>query len=66
MVTWLLAGYGLVLLAVIAAASFVALFVGDEERREMAYRVLKLLLGAATGAGALTLVLVRLHELGSP
>jgi hypothetical protein len=45
MVTWFLAGGGLVLLAVIAAASFVALFVGDDERREMAYRVLKLLLG---------------------
>jgi hypothetical protein len=35
----------LVLPAVIAAASFVALFVGDDERRGMAYRVLKLLLG---------------------
>jgi hypothetical protein len=64
MVTWFLAGYGLVLLTTIAAASFVALFVGDEERREMAYRVLKLFLGTATSAGALTLMLVRLHELG--
>jgi len=66
MMAWLLVKIvGFVLwLAVIAAASYVALFVRDGGRREMGYRVLKLLvLGAATSAGALVLMSLRLRGL---
>jgi len=58
---WLIVGYAFYL-AITATASYVALFVDDGGRREMAYRVLKLLLGAAPSVGAFVLVLLQLRE----
>lgn len=63
MLAWLVVAYAIVVLTAIAAASFVALFIPDGARREMAYRVLKLLVGAA-GIGTLVIAVQRLHQLG--
>jgi hypothetical protein len=64
MVAWIVAGYALVFLLIIAVASGVAMFGTEGRRGEMAYRVLKLLLGAATGAVAVVLAVLRLYAAG--
>jgi hypothetical protein len=46
------------------AAVAVALAVGDSGRREMAYRVLKLVLGTGTSAGGVIAAAIKLHESG--
>ncbi|GAB3167526.1 hypothetical protein GCM10027258_93000 [Amycolatopsis stemonae] len=45
-------------------AALVALFVQDPGRRETAYRVLRLVLGAGLGSGGVVTLAVRLHEAG--
>ncbi|GAB3167539.1 hypothetical protein GCM10027258_93030 [Amycolatopsis stemonae] len=45
-------------------AALVTLFVEDPIRREMAYRVLRLVLGAGLGSGGAVTLAVRLHEAG--
>jgi hypothetical protein len=63
-VTWLLGGYAVLFAALISCAAYVALFVRDKQRRADAYRVLKLILGTATGTGTMAAALVRLHDAG--
>lgn len=46
---WLVVGYAVVGAVLICCAGSVALFVADEKHRELAYRVLKLVLATATG-----------------
>jgi hypothetical protein len=48
---WLIGSYAVLILILSATASAVALFIKDKARREMAYKVLKLVLGSASGAG---------------
>ncbi|WP_435581529.1 hypothetical protein [Amycolatopsis thermoflava] len=62
---WLIGGMAVFVVAVCAAAAYVALFVGDAARREMAYRVLKLVLGAGTGTGGVLMIAMKLYEIGA-
>jgi len=62
--TWLIGGYGALVFALIATAAAVALFVADKARREIAYKILKLVLGAASGASTVA-VLLKLHDAGA-
>ncbi|MGH3622302.1 MAG: hypothetical protein ACRDQ5_10995 [Sciscionella sp.] len=64
MLIWLFVAYATVALALIARAGLAAIQAPDSEQRKDAYRVLKLILGTASGAGGEVAVLVRLHELG--
>jgi hypothetical protein len=61
---WLLGGYAVLMLALIACAGFVALFVADEKRRKTAYDVLRLALTTATGSAGVVAVALKLHEAG--
>jgi len=63
-VLWLIGGYATLVAVWISCAVYVALFVRDKQRRADAYRVLKLIIGTATGTGGLVAALVRLHETG--
>ncbi|WP_158264176.1 hypothetical protein [Amycolatopsis sp. CA-126428] len=45
-------------------AALVALFVEHKGRRETAYRVLRLVLGAGLGSGGVVTLALRLHEAG--
>ncbi|MBN6039985.1 hypothetical protein [Amycolatopsis sp. 195334CR] len=64
MLQWVATGYGVLVAVLIAAAAGVALFVPDTSQREMGFKVLKLMLGTATGAGGTLALLVRVHEIG--
>ncbi|GAA4527439.1 hypothetical protein GCM10023192_10910 [Amycolatopsis samaneae] len=61
---WLIWLFALFVITVSGAASAVALFVTDKPRREMAYRVLKLVLGTGTGAGGVLTAALKLHDVG--
>ncbi|MFD4190805.1 hypothetical protein [Amycolatopsis thermoflava] len=61
---WVIGGMAAFVVTVCAAAAYVALFVGDAPRREMAYRVLKLVLGAGTGTGGVLMITMKLYEIG--
>lgn len=47
-----------------AMAASVAIFVRDAERRESAYRVLKLVLSTGTGTGGVAALAVHLYQSG--
>ncbi|MGA6165994.1 hypothetical protein [Amycolatopsis magusensis] len=64
MLQWVATGYGVLVAVLITAAAGVALFVSDTSRREMGFKVLKLVLGTATGAGGILALVVRVHEIG--
>jgi hypothetical protein len=59
---WLIGSYMALLLVLMACAGFLALFVGDGERRRQAFKVLRLLL--ATGTSILVVTTVRLYRPG--
>jgi hypothetical protein len=61
---WIVGCYAGLALAIIGSAAFVAVFVPDDGQRHDAYNVLKLMLGALTGAGGLLTLLVKLHDAG--
>ncbi len=61
---WIAGGYAALMLALIACAGFVALFVKDEKRRKMAYDVLRLVLKTATGSAGLVAIALKLHQAG--
>lgn len=61
---WLMGGYAVLLFVLIGTASYVALFVPDAARRADAYRVLKLVLAAATGASGVLAGIVKLRQTG--
>ncbi|ACU37165.1 hypothetical protein Amir_3258 [Actinosynnema mirum DSM 43827] len=60
---WIIAGYAGIVLFIAGAAAFVAIFHRNKARRDDAFKVLKLVLGA-TGVGAVVMFAVRLHEAG--
>ncbi|MFG1646585.1 hypothetical protein ACGFMK_40455 [Amycolatopsis sp. NPDC049252] len=67
MLTWIIACIAALFLALLGSAGYVALFVRDAVHRADAYKVLKLVMTVAIGAGGTSglLSLVRnLHELG--
>ncbi|MCO1575489.1 hypothetical protein M8C13_06925 [Crossiella sp. SN42] len=64
MLAWLLGGFAVVVIAAVGAAAGVAVLCPDKEKRADAYRVLKLMLATATGAGGVFAVGYRLAELG--
>ncbi|AHH98582.1 hypothetical protein [Kutzneria albida] len=61
---FLFGGTAALLTLLIGFSGFVAVWVADPRKRADAYRVLKLVLTAVTGAGGVTAVIVRLHEAG--
>jgi hypothetical protein len=61
---WLIGAYAALVLALIACAGFVALFVRDQERRKVAYDVLKLSLTSATGGAGAVAVVLKVHQAG--
>jgi hypothetical protein len=61
---WLIVGYALLVLALIGCAGFTALFVSEQERRQTAYDVLKLVLTSATGGAGVVAVALKLHQVG--
>lgn len=64
MLTYVLAGSAVLLLAIIGLAGFVAILSEDTQHRQDARRVLKLMCWAVFGSGGLIAVLVRIHEFG--
>lgn len=64
LMTWLIIGYAVLVALLISCAGYVALFVGDEKRREMAFRVLKLVWVTATGTSGVLAVALKLHDAG--
>jgi hypothetical protein len=61
---WFFGGYAVFVAVLISCAVRVALTCEDKERREMAFRVLKLVWGTGTGGTLITaLVLLSQHQL---
>lgn len=61
--TWLLVGYGLLFMTLVFYAGHVALFDSDKQRRADAFKVLKLVWGAA-GVTNLLGIILRLSQIG--
>lgn len=61
---WLIIGYAVLVALLISCAGYVALFIADEKRREMAFRVLKLVWVTATGTSGVLGVALKLHDAG--
>lgn len=61
---WFIGGFAALVLVLIGAAAFVALWCPDPKRRQDAYRVLKLILATATSTGGAAALALRLHEFG--
>ncbi len=61
---WLIGSYAAVVLALLCCAGLVAVWVPNAQQRADAYRVLKLVVGAATGTGGVIALTLRLHEAG--
>jgi hypothetical protein len=59
---WLIGAYTTLLLVLIGCAGFVTLFVGDDNRRRQAFRVLRLLLATCTSVVVVTAF--RLYQSG--
>jgi hypothetical protein len=57
-------GYTVFIAALIGYATHVALSGRDKQRRADAYKVLRLLWGAVTGAGGVAAVALKLHQVG--
>lgn len=64
LMTWLIIGYAVLVALLISCAGYVALFVADEKRREMAFRVLKLVWVTATGTSGVLAIALKLHNAG--
>jgi len=64
LMSWLIIGYAVLVALLIGCAGYVALFVADEKRREMAFRVLKLVWVTATGTSGVLAVALKLHDAG--
>lgn len=63
---WAIIGaYAVVILALMAAATAVAIFSRDHRQGMRAHAVLKTLMGATFGASSLLIIIIRLHEAGS-
>jgi hypothetical protein len=60
----ILAAYAAFVLLLSTMAACVAMFVGDAERRDSAYRVLKLVLTTGTGTGGVVALAVQLYQHG--
>lgn len=61
---WLIGSYAAVMLALLACAGFVAVWMQNAQQRADAYRVLKLVVGAVTGTGGVVALALRLHDAG--
>jgi hypothetical protein len=64
MTNLLLGGYAVLVAMLIGVASFVALFGMKKTRQEYGFRVLRLLLTSAAGAGGVLMLFVKLQEFG--
>lgn len=61
---WSIAAYVVLLSVLTGCAGYVALFVADQQRRELAYKVLKTALAAVTGCVSVFTLVIRLHQAG--
>lgn len=62
--SWLIGGYAALVAMLIGCAGYVALFVGDPARSELAYKILKTALATATGGTGVVAVALHLSQLG--
>ena len=61
---WFIVGYAVFVAAITGYAAHVALSGKDGERRDDAFRVLKLVWGTGTGVSGIIALMVRLHDSG--
>ncbi|MGK3206910.1 hypothetical protein ABFJ78_37680 [Amycolatopsis sp. MEPSY49] len=64
MLSTIFGGYAILVALLVTYSAHISLSGQDKQRRDDAFRVLKLVWGTATGATGLTAVLLQLHNAG--